>query len=239
MTDPVDWRSITAKLRSAARPFGLDIVSPARVDRYNAVVDAAYQLPPGRDPGGLVVLFGNTRALWAPLLAWRAADKARLDELDPVDTYAAEVVTEVLQQVLPDIPWELRLAPEEPPRRVAMQHLAVVAGVTCLSPSGLSVHPEYGPWLAWRAAAMIDLPGPPTCPEAADPCRPCDKPCMERLERALEAHDQLPETSADIAGTWRRWVAVRDACPIGKEHRYGVSQLRYHYTKDRSQLPQG
>lgn len=32
------------------------------------------------------------------------------------------------------------------------------------------------------------------------------------------------------------WIAVRDACPIGREHRYPEDQLRYHYTKDRSLL---
>lgn len=31
---------------------------------------------------------------------------------------------------------------------------------------------------------------------------------------------------------WRPWLAVRDACPLGREHRYSEQQVAYHYTKD-------
>jgi hypothetical protein len=31
-------------------------------------------------------------------------------------------------------------------------------------------------------------------------------------------------------------LAVRDACPIGSEHRFDEDQTRYHYTKDRQIL---
>ncbi|MGH8586497.1 MAG: hypothetical protein ACREWE_10055 [Gammaproteobacteria bacterium] len=43
-----------------------------------------------------------------------------------------------------------------PPRRVAMQRLAHLSGLAYLSPSHLNVHATYGPWIALRAAVVID-----------------------------------------------------------------------------------
>ena len=41
---------------------------------------------------------------------------------------------------------------------------------------------------------------------------------------------------ATFLANWRTWLAMRDACPIGKGVRYGEQQIRYHYLKDRSIL---
>jgi methylmalonic aciduria homocystinuria type C protein len=35
---------------------------------------------------------------------------------------------------------------------------------------------------------------------------------------------------------WRLWLAVRDACPVGREYRYSENQIRWHYAHDRSAL---
>jgi hypothetical protein len=53
----------------------------------------------------------------------------------------------------------------------------------------------------------------------------CDAPCHDALARALATPND-----------WRAWLAVRDACPIGRDYRYDDDQLRYHYTKDRAAL---
>ena len=280
--------ALTAALRAATEAGGIDIVEGTRVDRYNAAVEPLYRLPDfGRDDA-LVVLFGNSRALWQPFVAWLRAEPARLNLADPVDSYAERVVRGALEKVIPTTPWTVRYAPEPPPRRVAMQHLGSAVGVACLSPSHLSVHPELGPWLAWRAAAVVDVAGPASAEPAKDLCGPCPKPCMPALDRAVQIQDtdserasagggggavrwcdagpagmaesfqavpsrasvrcirhhpagdrfgsvsqgRRPETSAEIAMVWRPWLAVRDACPLGREHRYSEQQVAYHYTKD-------
>ena len=41
-----------------------------------------------------------------------------------------------------------------------------------------------------------------------------------------------PPSHDSVTRDWRLWLAVRDACPLGREHRYDDDQLRYHYTKD-------
>jgi len=32
------------------------------------------------------------------------------------------------------------------------------------------------------------------------------------------------------------WIALRDSCNVGRNHRYDDDQLLYHYTKDRALL---
>jgi methylmalonic aciduria homocystinuria type C protein len=114
------------------------------------------------------------------------------------------------------------------PRALPIQRLAELVGLASLSPSHLSIHPLYGPWFALRAVAVFDVDGPDEpAPALTSPCVQCDKPCLPALERAL------PLRVEEHAGAW---IAVRDACPVGRASRYGEEQLRYHYTKDRKLL---
>lgn len=42
---------------------------------------------------------------------------------------------------------------------VAIQRMAEIANVAALCPtSHLSLHPQYGPWIAWRAAVVFNIP---------------------------------------------------------------------------------
>jgi methylmalonic aciduria homocystinuria type C protein len=125
---------------------------------------------------------------------------------------------------------EIRFAPEPPPRRVAMQRLAHVAGLAWLAPSHLCVHPRFGPWIALRAAVVIDVEGPPPQTPIAAPCD-CATGCQPAFDRALAAG--TPRDQAELRERWRLWLAVRDACPVGRAHRYDDDQIRYHYAGDR------
>ncbi|MDX2167772.1 MAG: hypothetical protein SF182_11935 [Deltaproteobacteria bacterium] len=88
----------------------------------------------------------------------------------------------------------------------------------------------YGPWIGLRAALVLDRPGPTgPPPRAANPCPDCARTCVPAFERARAAPGEL-------ADTWPLWLAVRDACPIGRAHRYDEAQIRYHYIKDRRAL---
>jgi len=41
---------------------------------------------------------------------------------------------------------------------------------------------------------------------------------------------------AAVRDHWQAWLAVRDACPVGKAARYDDSQIRWHYALDREAL---
>ncbi len=217
---------LTARLATS----GLDLVEPFAVQRYNAAVTGDLRLPDMGRRQTLGLLVACSRAMWPAFLATRPAGD------DPVDRWVIAQVEHAL--TAPEGPriqvaTEVRYAPEPPPRRVAMQRLADLSGLAWLSPAHLNVHPVYGPWIALRAAIVFDLEAPPERlrPPADDPCGHCRRACVPRLEAALASAETADMEG--VAANWQRWVAVRDACPLGREHRYSAQQLRYHYTKDR------
>ncbi len=228
--DPV--RGLAERLR----PAGLDLVQPLAARWYDDVVAPAYRLPrlAGRSDA-LAVVIGNSAALWTPFRAWLAADGSRAEEPDPIDRYVTQAVTAALAGL--EIAHQVRFSYESPPRRVAMQRLAHVAGLATLTPAMLCVHPVYGPWIALRAAIVLDAAAP-----AGDPppppvtCADCATHCAPALARAQAASAPVAGHDDPVAGQWRLWLAVRESCPIGRAHRYPEPLLRYVYTKDRAVL---
>lgn len=220
---------IVAELRRACRPAGLDLVAPLSVAAYNARVDADWRLPAFDRPDALGVVIGNTRALWAPFLAALRREPARLDHPHPLDDYVRERVEAARAGTGPRS--IVRWADGAPPHGVALQHAAEVAGLTWRSPANLSVHPVYGPWIALRAVVVFDLP-PPPAPPPAPACDACEVGCRPAFEAARRTAPGRRPGAADVIAAWRRWVAVRDACPRGHEHRYGDDQIAYHYRRD-------
>ena len=97
------------------------------------------------------------------------------------------------------------------------------AASTSAAPSNLSIHAVLGPWISLRAVIVADVE-PVDEPPPPLPCAACPRACVPAFERARDQTD------------WRTWLAVRDACPIGREHRFQEDHLRYGYTKDRDIL---
>jgi methylmalonic aciduria homocystinuria type C protein len=223
----LEWREIARGVAERCAGAGLDLVQPFRVADYNREVEEIYRLPDFARPAALGLVIGNSGALWPRFAAALRKDPSRLAQSDPLDSYAAEQMQRALEPI--GARFELRAAPEPPPRRVALQRAAHVAGLAFLAPSFLCVHPRFGPWIGLRGAVAIDVDGPERSTPLGNPCDACALRCAPALARALDGE-------ADGAEPWRRWLAVRDACPVGREHRFGEDQLRYHYVKDRAVL---
>ncbi|MBM4247354.1 MAG: hypothetical protein FJ148_26790 [Deltaproteobacteria bacterium] len=226
-----DATALVDALAVRLAPAGFDLVRALDARWYDAAVAPEYRLPrpgSGRE-ARLAVVVGSSRAFWEPFLAWLRDDPTRLDAPDPIDRYAVAAVTAALADAA--APCAVRFSFEPPPRRVAIQRLADAAGLAARTPSMLCVHPTFGPWIALRAAVVFDV-APPDGPGAGPP-RACDD-CAERCAAALaRARDAAPIDRGDpVASHWRLWLAVRDACPIGRQHRYPEAYLRYVYTKD-------
>ncbi len=215
-------------------PAGLDLLQPFQVGWYNAAVEAAYCLPDLGQPAHLGVLIGNTRALWAPFVGALRRDPSRLDSTEPLDAYVITTVTEALRSL--PLRWQVRWA-HDTQAPVAMQRLAHVSGLAHLAPSHLSVHRVHGPWIALRAVVVVDVAGPPgPAPAPRNPCADCEHDCMAAYRRALTVAGDVAASHAALSEHWTEWLAVRDACPTGRSHRYTDDQVRYHYTKDRAVL---
>ena len=229
------WQSVFEDLQSRWIPAGLDLAQPFQVAWYNRAVADAFRLPDFGRSSALGILVGNTRAIWPRFLDALRANRPGLDERNPLDSYVQAIVLPALEPLIPRS--EVRWAQDPPPCRVAMQRLAHLSGLAYLSPSHLNVHATYGPWIALRAAIVIDIEGPSgPSPEPPNPCPDCERYCLPRFRDAIAAAQATPAGHTAIERHWRLWLAVRDACPVGPSHRYGDAQIRYHYTKDREVL---
>jgi methylmalonic aciduria homocystinuria type C protein len=225
-----DWQTLAAAIEQRLRPHGLDVVHPFAVAWFNAAVEPAQRLPDLGRGDALGLLVGNTRALWPPFLAACREDAVLGAAADPIERYVETRLTPVTAAL--GMRSALRWA-HDPPPRLAIQRLADVTGLARLSPVGLNVHPLYGPWLALRAAVVLDAAGPTGAPPAtALPCPDCVHTCVPTFERARA----VQVGRMGIADTWPLWLAVRDACPVGRAFRYDQAQIRYHYARDRSVL---
>lgn len=163
------------------------------------------------------ILVGNTRALWAPFLAARRADASIAASNDPLQRYSEQVIGAAARDATvyySHCRYDGAYLP--------FQRIAVAAGLAAMGQTHLLVHPTYGPWFALRAM-LLCTGEPPAAPIPVGLACRCDATCPGRLEIAL---------AASGPDAWRAWLAVRDACPVGREHRYGDDQLAYHYTKD-------
>jgi methylmalonic aciduria homocystinuria type C protein len=233
-----EWQLITARLGPAAADAGLDLVQPFSVAHYNEGAPVEEHLDDfGRSSrgGALGLLFGNTRRLWPAFTEAYAQDAALADAEQPLDRYVVTRLTALLAAATA-APTRLVFAHVTTPRAFPIQRLAERIGLAALSPSHLAIHPLHGPWLALRAVAVVDVAGPEPAPNAvASPCLGCPAPCVRALEQALLVSGE-PLSSAAVAQHATAWIAVRDACPVGRGSRYGEAQLAYHYAPARSRI---
>jgi hypothetical protein len=120
--------------------------------------------------------------------------------------------------------------------------LAVDVGLASRAPCRLAIHPRRGLWFALRGFAVLDLDHRDVAElgsahgEGAmasnTPCAGCPAPCVPPFEIA-RARMQAGDDPAVVA---ELWLAVRDACPLGREHRYGDEQLAFHMGIERAAL---
>jgi len=226
---------ITARVAARCGAGGLDLTHPFRVAWFNDGAVAGERLPDFDRADALGLLIGNTRGLWPRFLDARHRDPALRAEPDPIERYTARVVSAALADA--PVRWRVRWAHDPAPRRPPMQRLAHRAGLAYLAPCALNVHAVYGPWIALRAVVVFDARGPDgPPPEPPNPCPDCATACLPAFARAAAALRDNPGAAIGLGDTWRLWLAVRDACPVGRDHRYSEAQIAYHYRNDRSVL---
>lgn len=219
--DPAPW---LAKLVERCTQGGLDLVRAFGLAAFHAQATPEHRLPSFARENPLALVVGNTRALWPAFVAALRTRPERRSLAHPLDAYVEETLCAALDGV--SVRHAIFWGHKKP--RIPLQRIAAAAGLAELGPAHLSVHPEHGPWIGLRAVVVFDQDASDGTLEPApnvSHCAGCHRPCVPALERALR---QPGEPGA--------WIAVRDACPVGQEARYGPEQLRYHYTKDRSVL---
>lgn len=227
------------RVRAAAAPHGLNLVAAAPAVRYDRAVAPAYRALAIDARARSIIAIGNGGgAFWEALGRHARAHPGWMRRENPLDDFTREVVER-----------EISPAAEREGVRVTVVYpfmqgaptlnfieLAKVAGLAGPSIVGVAVHPVFGPWIAFRAALLvdevIDAPGGAAgfdpCPGctartciAACPAQAIEYPAGWNIERCLI---HRVEVEADCTPQCH----ARSRCVLGPEHRYPADELAYH-----------
>jgi epoxyqueuosine reductase len=231
--------SILDAVRDAAANSGLNLVAATPAARYDAAVKLEYQagvIAPGAQ--SIVVIGNGGGAFWKAFKRHADDNPAWMARDNPLDDFTRVIVEREIAPVLE----RFAIAPtiiypfiSNAPTLNFME-AGKASGLSGPSILGVMVHPVYGPWIAFRAAILVnellDAPG-----EAYrfDPCpscipRTCISACPADAVSIVKGWD-IPkclthrvEVEADCAPRCH----ARAECVLGPEHRYPDDELAYH-----------
>lgn len=252
-----------AKPQENLQRRGFDLVAPFDVALYNSSVPESARLvdTPAICTGFVI---GNTRWLWQHFISWLAVGPERLvgasarDEgggrpgeaqrwllPNPLDQFVEQEIRAAIagmsgiDQSSPKAAFEeaqIWYAHQGENGYVSVQTAAELAGLGTRSPGGLCVHPRFGPWISLRALVVVPYPLAHPVVTPARPCPHCDDGCRRALANMQRDLDIKTATAAGLTVDWRRWLALRDACPLGAGYRFSEDQIQYHYEKSADHL---
>jgi epoxyqueuosine reductase QueG len=227
------------QIRAAAARHGLNLVAAIAVARYDASVRVEARAARLDPHARCVVVVGNGGgAFWKALRVHADSHPGWWQREHPLDDFTREVVEREL--AAPPRARGIRCTTVYPfgPDGAALDfvQLGKAAGLGGPSLLGVLVHPKYGPWIAFRAAMLLDeeIDAPGDAPNF-DPCPSCTaRTCIAACPvsavsfpkgwdvwRCLEYR---VEVETDCAGRCHSRVA----CVLGPEHRYPDDELAYH-----------
>jgi len=231
--------STLEKIRRGAAPHGLNLVAATPVARYDgAVAEASRASTIDHEARSIVVIGNGGGALWAALKSHAARNAGWWERDNPLDDFTREVVER-------DVAGPIRAAGV---RCVTVYpfmsngptlnfiELGKVAGITGPSILGVTVHPVYGPWIAFRAAILIDeaidSPGDAI---GFDPCPRCTvRSCIPACPGgavSIESGWDIPKClthRVEVEADCTPRCHARAGCVLGPEHRYPDDELAYH-----------
>ena len=232
--------SIVEKIRSAGEPFGLNLVATVPVDRYDAAVTEPYRasaLAP--DAKSIVVVANGGGALWEALKRHAEKNPGWMDRDHPLDDFTKTVVENHIAPVIGEsgARFSILFPFLQGQRTLNFIELGKAAGVAGPSILGVLIHPKFGPWMAFRAAILIDqLIDEPGEARDYDPCptctaRTCIAACPTGAVSAASGWD-IPRCVAyriESEADCRARCHSRVACVVGPEHRYPDDELAHHH----------
>lgn len=221
-----------------ARRFGLNLIAALPAERYELAAPPAYRAGAISPRCRSIVVIGNGGGdFWRAFKGHAAENPGWFDRDNPLDDFTREIVEN--QLVMPFQTAGVPCTPVYPfgsgPTLNFMQ-LATLAGLAGPSIIGVVVHPVYGPWIAFRAALLldckIDRPGDACGFEPCPKCstRSCISACPAGavsfpsgwniptcLTHRVEAHTHCADR-----------CHARVACVLGPDQRYPDDELAYH-----------
>lgn len=230
------------KIHAAAAPHGLNLVAAIPVERYDTAVAKgirARELAPGTR--SIVIIGNGGGALWAALKRHAAAHPGWMDREHPLDDFTRTIVQSSIAAPLHESNHRCTVVYPflHDQRTLNFMRLAKIAGLAGPSIIGVAVHPEFGQWIAFRAALLIDelidAPGPAA---GFDPCPSC-------VPRSCIA--ACPVNAVSIVSGWNVTKCLthrveveedcgsrchaRVACVLAPQHVYTDEELAHHQTR--------
>jgi hypothetical protein len=229
-------------VRRIGARFGLNLLAAISLARYDREVPPEMSLGIVHPAARSVILIGNGgRDFWTSFMAFAAQHPGWLARQHPLDDFTREIIESSL---LPAVcGGDIEAKPIYPflstSPTVNFMLLGRLAGLAGPSLIGVVVNPVYGPWLAFRAALLvncdIDQPGNAL---NFDPCPSCTtRSCIAACPPGAVAYPagwDIPrcvryrvEAEADCAPRCH----ARAGCVLGPEHRYDDDELAYHQSR--------
>jgi hypothetical protein len=218
-SSPISFSS----LASGFRANGLKILGCFNLDANDRLFpDRAQQ------PSALAIVGNVGSALWPFFDAARQAEPGLT-----LDRWTEHVVGGIAAEFSLEAVYPFNGPPYHPFIQWAKR-----SGSLFSSPLGLTIHPDYGLWLAFRAALLIDHPFDAPPATASLPCATCaDKPCLAACPVGAfsgEGYDFgacLDHLATPVNACRDGGCLARLACPIGRQHRYTRPHAAFHMTQ--------
>lgn len=172
---------------------------------------------------------------------WDCVQAAGGDSAQPIDDYCRRTVAGWFAEQLPGHRYRLPYPGDAP---IGLQALGKLAGWHHASPFMIGVDGEWGSWFAYRAVILCDTDFPPSpVAERLNPCLSCaDQPCIAACPAgAAGSPFNLARCSAERLGPASACAygcLARNACPVGRQHRYADEQMRHVYGQSLAMLRQ-
>ena len=230
--------SLVDAFRAELSSAGLNLIAALPAERYDRDVPERFQLRKRYPQYRSLVVIGNGGGdFWKGFRAYCAEHPDFFDRnAHPLDRYTTSVIERIVSPLLTQaqVCWRLVYPFQFDADPVSFVHLGALAGLGARSLLGVLVHPEYGPWIALRAAVLLDCEIEPTPVAAFDPCGTCvQKPCVAACPAAAvgpkgwdvptcTAH-RSRETDDCADRCHARWN-----CVYGQAHRYPIDAMAYH-----------
>jgi epoxyqueuosine reductase len=233
--------TLLTSIRQAAAPHGLNLIAAIPADGYDAIAPPtmrACTLSPNAQ--SIVVIGNGGGAFWNAFNAHADTHPGWRDRTHPLDDFTRELIE---NSIVPVVRGQgIDCTPAYPfigEGTLSFLGLGKLAGLGGPSILGVLIHPVYGPWIAFRAALLLDVPldqvggaaGFDPCPQcvprsciAACPASAINFPTGWDIPRCLT---HRIEVEADCATRCH----ARVACVIGPDHRYPDDELAYHHRR--------
>lgn len=217
--------SLLDDLAAALAPLGMRLrggFAPTAAD------DAVPEVGPGR-PARTLLLVGNAGpAMYARFFA---ADESTAPA-HPLDTWTRRVIEPIAARFGSAALFPFGGPPWHPFQRWAKRAEGLMA-----SPLGVLIHPEFGPWHAYRAALLFDRAIPlPAMNPAPHPCDECvAKPCLSTcpvgaITPAGYGVEACARHTVGSEGAECRFggCLARRTCPVGRDYLYPPRAMAFH-----------